>query len=93
MRNTSGLRRGGQPGRRPGVPNKTTAAVREVIARFAEENAERFGEWISRTAEKDPARAADLYLRALEYHIPKIQRSELVADGMKEIKFTLKCSP
>lgn len=31
MRNTSGLKRGGQPGRRKGVPNKVTAEVKNMI--------------------------------------------------------------
>jgi len=30
----------------------------------------------------DPAKAADLYLRAIEYHIPKLARTELTGkDG------------
>jgi hypothetical protein len=88
-RNISGLRRGGQPGRTAGVPNKVTSEVREVIARFAEANAERFGEWITRTAEKDPARAAELYLRALEYHIPKLHRTVLATEQPENIVIRL----
>lgn len=34
MRNTSGLKRGGQPGRRKGVPNKSTAEIRDVARRL-----------------------------------------------------------
>jgi len=92
LRNTSGLKRGGQPGRTLGVPNKVTRQVREVIARFAEDNAERFGEWITRTAEKDPAKAAELYLRALEYHIPKLQRAELVGPEEEPVTIVVRIS-
>lgn len=65
-------------GRPKGTPNKTTAAVREVIARFADEMAPSFCQWIKETAAAgNPEKAADLYLKALEYHIPKLQRSTI----------------
>ncbi len=50
--------------------------MREAIATFAEANAPKLQTWLDAVAEKDPARAAELLLRALEYHIPKISRSE-----------------
>lgn len=71
------------------MPNKVTSQVREVIARFAEENAERVGEWITRAAKKDPARAAELYLRALEFHIPKIRRTELTGADSEDTRITV----
>jgi hypothetical protein len=73
----------GNPAGRPkGVPNKTTAAVREVIETFARANAPRLQELFESLAESDAAKAFDLYLRALEYHIPKLGRLEHTgADG------------
>ncbi|MEY4760673.1 MAG: hypothetical protein RLZZ200_529 [Pseudomonadota bacterium] len=69
-------------GSRKGVPNKATTDVRAAIALFAQKNAAKFEQWISRTSRKDPAKAADLYLRAIEYHIPKLQRTEVTGlDG------------
>ncbi len=64
------------PGRGKGTPNKATARVREAIAMIAEDMAEDFKGWIQRTAEEDPKGAADLYLKAIEYHIPKLARTE-----------------
>lgn len=64
-------------GREKGTPNKSTLAVREAIAKLADGHAERFIGWIDKVAETDPGRAADLYLKAIEYHIPKLARSEL----------------
>lgn len=64
-------------GRPKGSENKATKLVREAIAKFANDNAEQFGEWVKAVAEKDPAKAADLYLRAIEYHIPKLARTEV----------------
>ena len=68
---------GNPNGRGKGTPNKSTTAVREVIARFADEVAPDFVQWVKETAaDGDPAKAADLYLKAIEYHIPKLSRTE-----------------
>jgi hypothetical protein len=64
-------------GRPPGVPNKSTTAVREAIARMAEENAENFLDWINQVAATNPEKACDIYLKAIEYHIPKLARTEV----------------
>ncbi len=75
-------------GRPKGSPNRATADVRAAIATFAEGNAHKLQEWLDRVAEgsdgvrPDPAKAADLYLRAIEYHIPKLARTEVTGqDG------------
>ena len=61
-------------------PNKSTTDVREAIAAFAAANVEKMGEWLN--AIDDPAKRLDLYLKAIEYHIPKIGRIEVTgADG------------
>tara|TARA_R100000808_G_C2090381_1_gene111016 strand:- start:427 stop:723 length:297 start_codon:yes stop_codon:yes gene_type:complete len=74
MANTTGKKFGG---RKKGTPNKSTQAVRDVIAAFADEVAPDFTQWILDVAsEGDKGRAADLYLKAIEYHIPKLQRQE-----------------
>jgi hypothetical protein len=69
-------------GRAKGVPNKSTAAVREAIAKMAELNAPRFALWLDEVAQKSPEKACDIYLRAIEYHIPKLARTEVTGqDG------------
>lgn len=69
-------------GSRKGVPNKATADVRAAIARFAQSTVPQFQEWINRVAQEDPAKAADLFLKAIEYHIPKLARTEVTGmDG------------
>lgn len=67
-------------GRQPGSPNKTTRDVREAIAEFAKANVDSMTDWLEQI--EDPAKRFDLYLRALEYHVPKLQRQELTGkDG------------
>lgn len=64
-------------GRPKGTPNKSTALVREAIARMAEDNAEKFAEWLEKVAAESPEKACDIYLKAIEYHIPKLARTEV----------------
>lgn len=69
-------------GRQRGTPNCVTADVRQAIAIFAEENVHKLQEWLDRIAEGDPAKAADLYVRLLEYHVPKLARSEIAVHAV-----------
>jgi len=76
-------------GRPKGVQNKSTGKVREMMALIAEQNAENFIQWLAETAagnqdmglRPDPKGAADLYLKAIEYHITKLARTEVTGDG------------
>jgi hypothetical protein len=54
-----------------------TPDVRQAIAIFAQENVHRLQEWLDRIAEKDPAKAAGLFVRLLDYHVPKLTRAEI----------------
>jgi len=71
-----GERRGG---REKGTPNKVTADVRKTIALIAERNIEALEQWIMEV--EDPARRAELFLRVLEYFVPKLSRAEVTGDG------------
>lgn len=74
----------GGAGRPKGTPNKATSKAREAIALVAEGMADEFMGWLQKTAQgdkengvkPDPKGAADIYLRAIEYHIPKLSRVE-----------------
>ena len=57
------------------MPNKTTADVRAAIAAFANANIDKLQAWLE--AIPDPGRRMELYLRVLEYHLPKIARTEI----------------
>ena len=81
-------------GRPTGSPNRATADVRAAIAIFAEGNAHKLQEWLDRVAEgsdgikPDPAKAADLYLRAIEYHLPKLARTEVTGQDGGPVEVT-----
>lgn len=67
-------------GRKPGVPNKATSAVREAIALLAEQNVDKLQGWLDRVASRDPAKAVELFARLLEYHVPRLARTELTGE-------------
>lgn len=64
-------------GRSKGTPNKATADTRKTIALIADRNVAKLEDWLTRVAEDDPAKAADLFLRMIEYHVPKLARTEV----------------
>ncbi len=72
------------PGSRKGIPNRTTQKVREAVARIAEHNIESVQKWLEDI--KDPRQRLDLFIRLLEYHIPKLARTELTGEDGGEIK-------
>lgn len=76
-------------GRTKGAPNKVTADVRATIALIAERNIGMFEQWLFKVAEDDPSKAADLFLKSLEYHIPKLARTELTGKGGGPIDVTI----
>ena len=71
-------------GRSAGVPNKVTAQAREAIALFVDDNAPRLAEWLEAVANGDPendikpnpAKAFELFQSVIEYHVPKLARTE-----------------
>lgn len=67
-------------GRPKGVPNKVTTAFKDTVRMLLEDNAENVSEWLSRVAEKDPARALDLLSKLAEYAAPKLSRVEVAGD-------------
>jgi hypothetical protein len=72
-------------GRPRGSPNKSTAEVREAVARLVSMNIEDADEWLSMVAygdeelgvKADPGKALDLLAKISEFHLPKLARTEL----------------
>ena len=65
---------GNPKGRKRGQPNRVTREAREVFKAIFDRLAPKVEGWIRKTAETDPAKAADLLLRIAEHFIPKLQR-------------------
>lgn len=76
----------GNPNGRPkGTPNKATGRAREAIASFVEGNVGRLNKLLDQIEQADGPQAAwDCIVDVLEYHVPKLARTEvqpLGADG------------
>jgi hypothetical protein len=73
-------------GRGKGVPNKATATAREAVALFIDDNAPRLQAWLDEIANTDGPRVAfQCVLELLEYHIPKLARTELTGKEGEDI--------
>lgn len=79
-------------GRPKGVPNKATTQAREAIAAFVDGNADRLAGWLDQIANDrvingvvvqkgDPVKAFELYMSVVEYHIPKLARTDSNVTG------------
>lgn len=70
-------------GRPPGVPNKATTSAREAIALFVDSNSSKFQGWLDTIAQEDGAQAAfRCVMDLMEYHVPKLARTEVTGkDG------------
>lgn len=85
-------------GRPAGTPNKATIQARQAIALFVDENAHRLTEWLDQVAhgipsedvKPNPAKAFELFQSVVEYHIPKLARTEMVGDEEKPLQTVIK---
>ena len=75
------------PGRPPGQRNYATLQGREAIAMFVDNNAERLGGGLDAIAKENPKAAFDAFMSVVEYHIPKLARSEVKVAG--EVQHTV----
>lgn len=63
-------------GRVKGTANKVTQNAREAIALFVDNNAHRLEGWLDKIAKDDPKEAFQCFQSIIEYHIPKLARTE-----------------
>ena len=85
-------------GRPKGSPNKSTAMAREAIAQFVEGNAHKMQEWLEQVAvgvrnDEDkfivlpnPEKAFGMLQSVMEYHLPKLARTEHTGDEDQPVK-------
>lgn len=62
------------PGRPVGSPNRATAEVREALAELVVGNVPRLQEWLDRLARHNPKAAFEVYVKLLEFCLPKLAR-------------------
>lgn len=77
------FKKGGKPGpgRPKGLPNKATANAREAIGAFVEGNVHRVQGWLDEIAHEQGAAAAyRCWLDLVEYHVPKLARTEIAGE-------------
>jgi len=68
-------------GRPKGVPNKATQDARMAIAQFVDNNAHRLEGWLDQVAQENPEKAFQLFQSVVEYHVPKLARTESTVSG------------
>ncbi len=83
------------PGRPKGLPNKATQEAREAIGKFVDGNAGRLQEWLDQVANgvqgesgkwlvpPNPEKAFTLFQTVIEYHVPKLARTEVTGQDGK----------
>ena len=70
-------------------PGKVTLQAREAIAKLADGNVDRLQGWLDDIAADDkqgPAVAFKLFMDVLEYHVPKLARTEHTGKDGDDIK-------
>ena len=85
-------------GRPKGSPNKSTAMAREAIAQFVEGNAPSMQKWLEQVADgvkneqdkfivlPNPEKAFGMLQSVMEYHLPKLARTEHSGDEEQPVK-------
>jgi hypothetical protein len=73
-------------GRPKGQLNRSTEMAKLTLARIADEGLDNLKKDLQKIREKDPVRAAELYLKILEYIIPKQQRVEVKGEIEQKIQ-------
>jgi hypothetical protein len=78
-------------GRAVGVPNKSTARAREAIAGFIDSNSDRLQGWLDRIADEEgPKEAFNVFTSLIEYHVPKLARTEIDQTTTHEVGSSVK---
>lgn len=74
-------------GRVAGTPNVATSNARAAIAAFVDANVERLQGWLDEIAEEQGAlKAFECVKDLLEYHVPKLARTELTGESGKPLE-------
>tara|TARA_B100001939_G_C16770636_1_gene542474 strand:- start:361 stop:687 length:327 start_codon:yes stop_codon:yes gene_type:complete len=85
-----GIERGNMPfqkgqkktgGKKKGYTSKATENAREAIANLVEKNTPQMIKWLEQIAEESPKEAFDCMTKVMEYHLPKLARTESTVES------------
>ena len=68
-------------GRKPGSVNRSTEMAKLTLARLANTGLNNITEDLEKIRKKDPAQAAQIYLKLLEFVVPKLKSVEMKVDA------------
>lgn len=68
-------------GKQKGSVNKSTETARLAIAKLVNENTDNMINWLDQIAQESPKDAFDCVIKVMEYHIPKLNRTDLKVTG------------
>ena len=93
--NSSSFKKGGKggPGRKAGKSNKATILAREAIARFVDGNSAKLQGWLDEVHDRDgPLAAIKCFSDLIEYHVPKLSRTEVTGKEEGPVELVVKWS-
>jgi hypothetical protein len=83
----------GRSGRKKGTPNKATVTAREAIAAFIDGNAGNLQKWLDEVYRADgPKAALACYNDLVEFHVPKLARTEISSPDGSALSLTIQLS-
>jgi hypothetical protein len=68
---------GNPNGRKKGIPNKSTAEIKEIITRVVGNQLDMLEDDLKKIRKESPARAAEIYMKMVDYVLPKQSKIEL----------------
>ena len=72
-------------GKKKGSVNKSTETARLAIAKLVDKNTPNMIKWLDEIAADSPEKAFDCMTKVMEYHLPKLNRTDIGSDPEKPL--------
>lgn len=73
-------------GRKKGVENKNTVAVKKNFQELFDNNIDNVQTWLDKTATKNPSKALELFLKLAEFVQPKAKQKIEISEHVIKVK-------